>query len=71
VELELALPAQYTPRRELLFIVPYMAKAGISADVGQKTFIAYFKIRHLLQLWNNTDLRCIKTLVLNIAFSSE
>lgn len=52
MELELALPAQCIPRREFLFIVPYMAKAGISADVGQKTFIASFIMQHLLRLWN-------------------
>lgn len=52
VELGLALPAQYVPRRELLFAVPYMEKAGFPADVGQKAFIASFKKQHFLWLWD-------------------
>lgn len=40
--------AQRIPRRELLFTVPYMEKAGIPADVGQKAFIVSFRIQLFL-----------------------
>lgn len=51
---ELALPAEPIPQRELLFTVPYMEKAQLPADVGLKAFLVSSRIQLFLWEWNAT-----------------